>query len=160
MSAVLSCLTVYLIVAVLKMDVSVRMLINRILLLCFRRTMIIMILLIPYIAVLVQCSIPQSEIIVQWGGYSSRKYLIEGANRPDNTESADFPLIRLAEVHCIYAEATCELNNGNISDEDLNFSINKNRARAGVAPLTNALIANVWDAGYWDHATGKTICKK
>ena len=94
------------------------------------------------------------------GGYSSRKYLIEGANRPDNTESADFPLIRLAEVHCIYAEATCELNNGNISDEDLNFSINKNRARAGVAPLTNALIANVWDAGYWDHATGKTICKK
>ena len=80
--------------------------INRILLLCFRRTMIIMILLIPYIAVLVQCSIPQSEIIVQWGGYSSRKYLIEGANRPDNTESADFPLIRLAEVHCIYAEAT------------------------------------------------------
>ena len=91
------------------------------------------------------------------GGYSSRKYLIEGANRPDNTESADFPLIRLAEVHCIYAEATCELNNGNISDEDLNFSINKNRARAGVAPLTNALIANVWDAGYWDHATGKTI---
>ena len=66
----------------------------------------------------------------------------------------------MAEVHCIYAEATCELNNGNISDEDLNFSINKNRARAGVAPLTNALIANVWDAGYWDHATGKTICKK
>ena len=32
------------------------------------------------------------------------------------------------------------------------FSITKNRARAGVAPLTNALIANVWDAGYWDHA--------
>ena len=57
----------YRFVAVLKMDVSVRMLINRILLLCFRRTMIIMILLIPYIAVLVQCSIPQSEIIVQWG---------------------------------------------------------------------------------------------
>ena len=28
------------------------------------------------------------------GGYSSRKYLIEGANRPDNTESADFPLDR------------------------------------------------------------------
>ena len=52
------------------------------------------------------------------------------------------------------------MNNGNISVEDLNISINKNRARAGVAPLTNALIANVWDAGYWDHATGKTICKK
>lgn len=77
-----------------------------------------------------------------------------------NSESADFPLIRLAEVHLIYAEATCELGNGSISDEDLNFSINKNRERARVAPLTNALIANVWDAGWFDHATGKTICKK
>lgn len=29
-----------------------------------------------------------------------------------------------------------------------------------MAPLTNALIENVWDAGYWDHAQGKTVCKK
>ena len=93
-------------------------------------------------------------------GYGSRKYLIEGANRPSNTESADYPNLRLAEVHCIYAEATCELNGGNISDEDLDFSINKNRARARVAPLTNALIANVWDAGYWDYVQNKTVCKK
>lgn len=93
--------------------------------------------------------------------YGSRKFLIEGAGRSvSNSESADFPLIRLAEVHLIYAEATCELGNGSISDEDLNFSINKNRERARVAPLTNALIANVWDAGWFDHATGKTICKK
>lgn len=92
--------------------------------------------------------------------YGSRKYLIEGANRPSNTESADYPNLRLAEVHCIYAEATCELNGGNISDEDLDFSINKNRARARVAPLTNALIANVWDAGYWDYEQNKTVCKK
>ena len=93
-------------------------------------------------------------------GYGSRKYLIEGANRPSNTEYADYPNLRLAEVHCIYAEATCELNGGNISDEDLDFSINKNRARARVAPLTNALIANVWDAGYWDYEQNKTVCKK
>lgn len=93
-------------------------------------------------------------------GYGSRKYLVEGANRPSNTESADYPNLRLAEVHCIYAEATCELNGGNISDEDLDFSINKNRARARVAPLTNALIANVWDAGYWDYEQNKTVCKK
>lgn len=93
-------------------------------------------------------------------GYGSRKYLIEGANRPSNTESADYPNLRLAEVHCIYAEATCELNGGNISDEDLDFSINKNRARARVAPLTNALIANVWDAGYWNYEQNKTVCKK
>lgn len=93
-------------------------------------------------------------------GYGCRKYLNEGAGRPDNTESPDYPLIRLAEVHLIYAEATCELNGGTISDEDLDFSINKNRARARVAPLTNELIANVWDAGWFDHATGRTICKK
>lgn len=93
-------------------------------------------------------------------GYGCRKYLIEGAGRPSETESPDYPLIRLAEVHLIYAEATCELGNGTISDEDLNFSVNKNRARARVAPLTNALIANVWDAGWFDHASGRTICKK
>lgn len=93
-------------------------------------------------------------------GYGCRKYGIEGANRGDNTESADFPLIRLAEVHLIYAEATVELGNGAISDADLNFSINKNRKRAGVASLTNALIVNVWDAGYWDYKQGKTVCKK
>jgi hypothetical protein len=93
-------------------------------------------------------------------GYGNRKFMPEGAKRNDNEESADYPLIRLAEVHLIYAEATVELGNGSISDQDLNFSINKNRARARVAPLTNALIAGVWDAGWWDHATNKTICKQ
>ncbi|MDR1342392.1 MAG: RagB/SusD family nutrient uptake outer membrane protein [Prevotellaceae bacterium] len=92
--------------------------------------------------------------------YGSRKFLSEGANRTDNTESPDYPLIRLAEVHLIYAEAAVELGDGNISDADLDFSVNKNRTRAGVAPLTNNLIANVWDAGWWDHEQGKTVCKK
>jgi hypothetical protein len=92
--------------------------------------------------------------------YRSRKFMPEGANRTDNQESPDYPLIRLAEVHLIYAEATVELGNGSISDQDLNFSINKNRARARVAPLTNALIAGKWDCGWWDHATNKTISKQ
>ncbi|KAB3745145.1 RagB/SusD family nutrient uptake outer membrane protein, partial [Phocaeicola vulgatus] len=92
--------------------------------------------------------------------YGCRKFMSEGANRADNNESFDFPLIRLAEVYLIYAEAACELGNGKISDEDLNFSINNTRKRAGIAPLTNALIANVWDAGYWDHEQNKTVCKK
>lgn len=93
-------------------------------------------------------------------GYGCRKFNPEGAARANLTESPDFPILRLAEVHLIYAEAACELGNGEISDADLNFSINKNRERAGIAPLTNALIANVWDAGYWDHAQNKTVCKK
>lgn len=91
--------------------------------------------------------------------YGSRKFMPEGT-RNTFYESPDYPLIRLAEVHLIYAEAAVELGNGAISDYDLNFSINKNRARARVAPLTNALIADVWDAGYWDHTQNKTIIKK
>lgn len=92
--------------------------------------------------------------------YGCIKFAPTGANRVDNTESADYPLIRLAEVYLIYAEATCELGNGQISDNDLNYSINKLRARARVAPLTNALIQGLYDANYFDNATGKTICKK
>lgn len=93
--------------------------------------------------------------------YWGRKYLIEGEGRSTTyTESADFPIMRLAEIHCIYAEAVCELGNGTISDGDLDFSINKNRARAGVAPLTNSLISNVWDCTYFNHETGRTECHK
>jgi hypothetical protein len=92
--------------------------------------------------------------------YGSRKFLSEGNSRPAETESPDYPLIRLAEVHLIYAEAAVELGDGNISDADLTFSVNKNRERARVAPLTNSLINNLWDAGYWDHAQNKTVIKK
>lgn len=59
----------------------------------------------------------------------------------DNTEYCiDYPLIRYAEVLLIYAEAKIE-RYGSISDEDLNKSINELRKRAGVAPLTNELLA-------------------
>ncbi len=92
--------------------------------------------------------------------YGCRKFMPEGAGRSNNDESADYPLIRLAEVYLTYAEAAVELGNGTISDADLNFSINKVRARAGVDPLTNSLIAGLYDAGYWDHSQNKTIIKK
>lgn len=72
-------------------------------------------------------------------GYANYKFSTYNypTYRPDNTESANYPIIRLAEVYLIYAEALYE-KNGNISDAQLNESINKIRARAGVAPLTNA----------------------
>jgi starch-binding outer membrane protein, SusD/RagB family len=73
-------------------------------------------------------------------GYGNRKFLTEHRLREDNQESYDYPQIRLAEVYLIYAEALFE-KDGAISDADLNLSINKLRQRAGVAPLTNALIA-------------------
>ncbi|MBO9200541.1 MULTISPECIES: RagB/SusD family nutrient uptake outer membrane protein [Niastella] len=61
--------------------------------------------------------------------------------RTSSQESQDYPQIRLAEIYLIYAEALYE-NNGAISDAELNNSINLLRARAGVAPLTNALVTN------------------
>lgn len=91
--------------------------------------------------------------------YGSRKYNPEG-DRAAKTESPDWPILRLAEVYLNYAEATCELGNGEISDEDLNISINLLRDRARVAHLTNNLIKNVWDAGWWDYNTNKTVCHK
>lgn len=75
------------------------------------------------------------------GGYGGRKFTTEMAARETTKESMDFRHIRLAEMYLIYAEAVCELGNGEISDKDLNISINKLRERAGVALLSHALIA-------------------
>lgn len=75
-------------------------------------------------------------------GYGNSKYAVYGfgTRRLDNTESANWPIIRLAEVYLMYAEALYELN-GSITDAELDASINKLRSRAKVAPLTNALVS-------------------
>ncbi|WP_256011859.1 RagB/SusD family nutrient uptake outer membrane protein [Desertivirga xinjiangensis] len=73
-------------------------------------------------------------------GYVNRKWVSENPGTETEYESYDYPQIRLAEVYLIYAEAKCELGNGNISDEDLNISINKIRTRAGVANLSASLL--------------------
>ena len=62
-------------------------------------------------------------------------------------EAPDCMHIRLAEIYLIYAEAVCELGNGQISDDDLDKSINKVRARGGIAPLNAALIAKAKSLG-------------
>lgn len=80
-------------------------------------------------------------------GYMNRKFgaYNYGSYRNAQQESSNFPIIRLAEVYLMYAEALFE-KNGAISDADLNISINKIRARAGVANLSNALVtANALD---------------
>lgn len=73
-------------------------------------------------------------------GYGNSKYAVYGfgTRRTDLTESANWPIIRLAEVYLNYAEALYELN-GSITDAQLNASINKLRNRGGVADLTNVL---------------------
>lgn len=74
-------------------------------------------------------------------GYANRKFVSYkyGTYRNANQESPNYPIIRLAEVYLMYAEALFE-KNGTISDADLNLSVNRIRARAGVANLTNALV--------------------
>lgn len=74
-------------------------------------------------------------------GYANRKFRSYkyGTYRAANTESPDYPQIRLAEVYLIYAEALYELN-GTITDQELNQSINLIRGRAGLPALTNAFV--------------------
>ncbi len=85
-------------------------------------------------------SLPGSGGTISGSGISARKFRSYnyGTYRAANEESFNYPHLRLAEVYLIYAEALME-RDGSISDEDLNLSINRVRARAGVAPLTNAL---------------------
>nr|WP_322623456.1 RagB/SusD family nutrient uptake outer membrane protein [uncultured Flavobacterium sp.] len=74
-------------------------------------------------------------------GYANRKFRSYnyGTYRAANTESADYPQIRLAEVYLMYAEALYELN-GSITDAQLAESINKTRARGGLPALTNTFV--------------------
>ena len=71
----------------------------------------------------------------------------------DEDEGYNYPVLRLAEVYLIYAEAKCELGNGAISDEDLNKSINLLHDRAGSARISNASVAQA-NANYLAN-TGK-----
>lgn len=81
-------------------------------------------------------------------GTRGRKFCTELASVTDaGQEAPDCMHIRLAEIYLIYAEATCELGNGEISDADLDKSLNLVRARGGVAPLNAALIARAKSLG-------------
>lgn len=83
-----------------------------------------------------------TKLTVESSGYGTMKYYITDIVRQSKDESANFPVLRLAEVYLNYAEAVIE-RYGEITDEQLNKSINKVRARAGVANLTNALAQRI-----------------
>lgn len=74
-------------------------------------------------------------------GYASRKFYNDTPGVIARQESANYPVLRLAEVYLTYAEALIE-RNGEITDAQLNRSINQLRQRAGVASLTNSLVSN------------------
>ena len=71
-----------------------------------------------------------------WGDkIASERYILDASQY-----TIDYPLIRYADVLLMYAEAKIE-KDGQISDADLNKTINLLRNRAGVANLTNGLLA-------------------
>jgi len=73
-------------------------------------------------------------------GYITNKYRSEDVyGNTVQSWAFDLHLIRYAEVLLTLAEATFE-RNGNISDADLNRTINVVRQRAGMIPLTNAFV--------------------
>lgn len=100
--------------------------------------------------------IPQTgDYILDGGtnyGYDNSKFMswnwgTADAYRATETESYDIPLLRLAEVYLMYAEALYELN-GNLTDAQLDESINLIKARAGLPPISNAFLsANNMDIG-------------
>ncbi|WP_406683229.1 RagB/SusD family nutrient uptake outer membrane protein [Seonamhaeicola sp. MEBiC1930] len=83
-------------------------------------------------------------------GYRNSKFMswlwgTSEAYRATRTEAYDMPLLRLAEVYLMYAEALYELN-GSLTDGQMAESINLVKARAGLPSLTNAfLTANNMD---------------
>ncbi|MBE7639100.1 RagB/SusD family nutrient uptake outer membrane protein [Salegentibacter sp. BLCTC] len=74
-------------------------------------------------------------------GYTNYKFLGETEESWAGRAEYDNIVFRYGEVLLNYAEAKFELN-GNISDEDLNLSINKLRDRVGMPHLTNAHVEN------------------
>jgi hypothetical protein len=68
-------------------------------------------------------------------GYYSSKFRAEISS----PFGIDYPMIRLAEVLLIHAEALYE-KNGSITDEQLDLTINKLRARAALPRLTNDFV--------------------
>lgn len=88
---------------------------------------------------------PEANMNLDGGtsGYGNEKFAVYnyGTYRKDKEESANYPVLRLAEVYLMYAEALIE-RYGAITDEQLNQSINKLRERAGVKPLTVKLASD------------------
>ncbi len=70
-------------------------------------------------------------------GYSINKFVMSPDNLTMNNIRSnsynDLPVIRLAEVYLIFAEAKAEL--GNLTQQDLDKSVNKLRQRAGMPDL-------------------------
>ncbi len=72
-------------------------------------------------------------------GYGNAKFI---SSKESRKESADYPVLRLAEVFLNYCEAQWELT-GDVSDAWLDKTINLLRRRGGVASLNSALVEKI-----------------
>lgn len=73
-------------------------------------------------------------------GYQLIKFVTEPAHDTYSESIVDLPLFRYGETLLIYAEAKAEL--GNITQEDLDKSVNKLRARVDMPPMSLELLTN------------------
>ena len=80
----------------------------------------------------------RADIGVAWSGFILNKYPIETT---DAFQSTDIPLARWADVLLMYAETVARKNNAVPAGEALQ-NVNDVRARAGLAPLSGAAVAN------------------
>lgn len=95
-------------------------------------------------------------------GYNPTKYVTTVAHNGYNKSDIDLIIFRAAEVYLNYAEAKAELPAGNLTQKDLDISVNKLRDRVGM-PHMNLAQANakpdqflknkVW-GGYQNVASG------
>ncbi|MGN1247708.1 MAG: RagB/SusD family nutrient uptake outer membrane protein [Paludibacteraceae bacterium] len=75
-------------------------------------------------------------------GYKYIKYIMESAYNNWDASITAMPLFRLAEVYLNYAEARCEL--GQLTQSDLDMTINRLRERGGVATLSMSAASDTY----------------
>lgn len=75
------------------------------------------------------------------GGYPHVKFVPQTSDQvAHNSNYTDLPIARLAEIYLIYAEAKAEL--GSLTQNDLDISVNRIRARVGMPQIFLAQIAH------------------
>ncbi len=86
-------------------------------------------------------------------GYQGIKFVMSGAFDGFNANTNDLPIFRFAETLLIYAEALAEL--GQLTQSDLDISINRLRDRVGMPPMQlGSLTVDPFLAGQYPNVSG------
>ena len=90
-----------------------------------------------------------------FNGYRIIKYISDSSHETATTSTTDFPVLRYAEVLLNYAEARAEL--GELTQDDLNKTINVIRARVGMPPMTMNPTVDKYMGDYYSNASGDQV---